>query len=180
MLLWTVWTVRLLTLNAYTSLLRILSHSLSLLISPPHTHSLYIYVPELLHSNDSGKMLVVLRDGRKLHGVLRSYDQFGMSTSSFSPSLSLTHTHKIHSGVRSGGLASQPRSRRYSGAYISRKQLRWKLARFISHQGRKCRVTGWNRTLFPSRSLLLLHTSYLFSFLSCFFTNQTWWWIDRT
>ncbi len=24
-----------------------------------------------------GKMLVVLRDGRKLHGVLRSYDQFG-------------------------------------------------------------------------------------------------------
>jgi len=38
-------------------------------------------------------MLVVLRDGRKLHGVLRSYDQFGMSTSSFSPSLSLSHTH---------------------------------------------------------------------------------------
>lgn len=25
----------------------------------------------------SGKMLVILRDGRKLHGVLRSYDQFG-------------------------------------------------------------------------------------------------------
>ena len=24
-----------------------------------------------------GKMLVILRDGRKLHGVLRSYDQFG-------------------------------------------------------------------------------------------------------
>ena len=24
-------------------------------------------------------MLVILRDGRKLHGVLRSYDQFGMS-----------------------------------------------------------------------------------------------------
>jgi hypothetical protein len=23
-------------------------------------------------------MLVILRDGRKLHGVLRSYDQFGM------------------------------------------------------------------------------------------------------
>ena len=131
MLLWTVWTVRLLTLNVYTSLLRILSHCLSLLISPythnnnkttipPHTHSLYIYVPELLHLNDSGKMLVVLRDGRKLHGVLRSYDQFGMSTSSFS----LTHTHKIHSCFRPGGLASQPRSRRYSGTYISRKQLR--------------------------------------------------------
>jgi small nuclear ribonucleoprotein (snRNP)-like protein len=27
-------------------------------------------------------MLVVLRDGRKLHGVLRSYDQFGMSVAS--------------------------------------------------------------------------------------------------
>ena len=25
-----------------------------------------------------GKMLVILRDGRKLHGVLRSYDQFGI------------------------------------------------------------------------------------------------------
>jgi len=84
-LLWTVWTVRLLTLNAYTSLLRILSHSLS--SCPPTTTPtipptyLYICVSEFLHSNDLGKMLVVLRDGRKLHGVLRSYDQFGMSLS---------------------------------------------------------------------------------------------------
>ncbi|CAK5280240.1 unnamed protein product [Mycena citricolor] len=29
------------------------------------------------------KMLVVLRDGRKLHGVLRSYDQFGGDTLAF-------------------------------------------------------------------------------------------------
>ncbi|KAJ3576654.1 hypothetical protein NP233_g295 [Leucocoprinus birnbaumii] len=28
------------------------------------------------HRHNSGKMLVILRDGRKLHGVLRSYDQF--------------------------------------------------------------------------------------------------------
>lgn len=27
-------------------------------------------------------MLVILRDGRKLHGVLRSYDQFGVCSSS--------------------------------------------------------------------------------------------------
>ena len=31
----------------------------------------------LPHFDSLGKMLVVLRDGRKLHGVLRSYDQFG-------------------------------------------------------------------------------------------------------
>jgi len=30
-------------------------------------------------------MLVILRDGRKLHGVLRSYDQFGMSSFLHSP-----------------------------------------------------------------------------------------------
>ena len=31
----------------------------------------------ILSSICLGKMLVILRDGRKLHGVLRSYDQFG-------------------------------------------------------------------------------------------------------
>jgi U6 snRNA-associated Sm-like protein LSm1 len=34
-------------------------------------------------------MLVILRDGRKLHGVLRSYDQFGMSR------LDLWHTEEF-------------------------------------------------------------------------------------
>ncbi|KAJ3511658.1 hypothetical protein NMY22_g15584 [Coprinellus aureogranulatus] len=29
-----------------------------------------------VHCTSLGKMLVILRDGRKLHGVLRSYDQF--------------------------------------------------------------------------------------------------------
>jgi len=30
----------------------------------------------MFHPGHLGKMLVILRDGRKLHGVLRSYDQF--------------------------------------------------------------------------------------------------------
>jgi len=30
-------------------------------------------------------MLVILRDGKKLHGVLRSYDQFGEAPSRFIP-----------------------------------------------------------------------------------------------
>ena len=40
----------------------------------------FLFFPPLVPSSSSiclGKMLVILRDGRKLHGVLRSYDQFG-------------------------------------------------------------------------------------------------------
>ena len=32
----------------------------------------------LLMNNDAGKILVLLRDGRKLMGTLRSFDQFGI------------------------------------------------------------------------------------------------------
>ena len=43
---------------------------------PPNRHECLF----LFHARCClGKMLVILRDGRKLHGVLRSYDQFGMS-----------------------------------------------------------------------------------------------------
>ena len=34
-------------------------------------------------------MLVILRDGKKLHGVLRSYDQFGEAPSRFIPDIVL-------------------------------------------------------------------------------------------
>ena len=88
--------------------------------------------------------------------------------------LSLSFSHQIHDFflvLALGGLFSQPRSGRHSGTYISRNQLCWKLARFISHQRGKCRVIGWNRTLFPSRSLL--HTSHFSS--SCFFNMMMDW-----
>lgn len=43
----------------------------------------YLCRPSSSHIHHSllGKMLVVLRDGRKLQGVLRSYDQFGACSS---------------------------------------------------------------------------------------------------
>ena len=47
--------------------------NLSAYCSPPYSlNILFIFIVRHI-----GKMLVILRDGRKLHGVLRSYDQFG-------------------------------------------------------------------------------------------------------
>ena len=54
----------------------------------------YLYIHEILHPNGLGKMLVVLRDGRKLHGVLRSYDQFGTCTFFFFRSLFFQKTNQ--------------------------------------------------------------------------------------
>lgn len=35
--------------------------------------------------DDAGKLLVLLRDGRKLMGILRSFDQFGIQSSFHAP-----------------------------------------------------------------------------------------------
>ena len=52
----------------------------------PSSHSMSWLFPRC-PSISSGKMLVILRDGRKLHGVLRSYDQFGTSSLLHSPAM---------------------------------------------------------------------------------------------
>ena len=62
------------------------SHSSSFIL-----RDFFIFVffpPVLLSSICLGKMLVILRDGRKLHGVLRSYDQFGNCQLKMKPFLS--------------------------------------------------------------------------------------------
>ena len=49
------------------------------ILSQSPSHSLHSSIVLLACCICPGKMLVILRDGRKLHGVLRSYDQFGQS-----------------------------------------------------------------------------------------------------
>jgi hypothetical protein len=89
-----------------------------------------------------GKMLVILRDGRKLHGVLRSYDQFGMCAAA-----------TVHSAfpttVPHSRLRSEPRPRGHSRANIPRERLCRELARTLSHSRRERRPPRRNRAYSP-------------------------------
>lgn len=92
-----------------------------------------------------GKMLVILRDGRKLHGVLRSYDQFGAS-----PALWKSPGRGFYSNgapVSLSSVNSESCPRRYSGTNTSRGCLCRELAWSISHPRRECSVIRRDCTL---------------------------------
>ena len=101
---------------------------------PPHHHHHPSLPPS--RSLNLGKMLVVLRDGRKLHGVLRSYDQFGASRGS----LRLTDPPFIIISF----YPSKSSPGGHLRANISRQRVRGELARHLSDPRRERRAPGGN------------------------------------
>lgn len=99
-------------------------------------------------SRQTGKMLVVLRDGRKLFGVLRSYDQFGTHPSHL-PSSFRVHERPKHERLSffffTSPLCSQLGFGRYGREDISPRRVCGTMGRSVPHPRRERRLARRDR-----------------------------------
>ena len=105
-----------------------------------------------------GKMLVVLRDGRKLFGVLRSYDQFGAyeGISVLPPLRRLNVYFLFRRGAFFLTAFSQSGLGRYGREDIPPRRVRRTMGRSLSHSWRERRFTRRDREHTPKSPPLLV------------------------